>query len=273
MGLPLLPGKTVRDAIAVCEELATSNSSYFTNPNHMPSHARDDYVQWAINVEDKLRATFRAPEVYVLIDTPRHRDICTAHLGQHLVPMINAELAQRGRDLKAEADRFREMQTRTKSAPGKPLVLDTNALLEYQPFDQLTWKQIMGGPARLMIPLRVLEEVNAKKYSDSKRLRRRARILLRIEERLRDSSGPATFDESNGHTIEVVLPDRPRRHYPDADEEIIDVALELQTVHDTVKLATGDTGMRLRAKALGANVVDLPVEWRHKSDDEVDDAG
>jgi predicted ribonuclease YlaK len=59
------------------------------------------------------------------------------------------------------------------------VVLDTNSLLHYEPPESISWAKIAWhSPVRLVIPLRVLEEVDAKKYSTNRRLRDRARSVL-----------------------------------------------------------------------------------------------
>ena len=71
-----------------------------------------------------------------------------------------------------------------------------------------------------MLPLRVIEEVDAKKYSDSKRLRERARALLPwISGLFRDEpDGPVRLRDDA--TIELVLAERPRYRPADGQRDV-----------------------------------------------------
>jgi predicted ribonuclease YlaK len=113
---------------------------------------------------------------------------------------------------------------------------------------------------RLVIPLRVIEELDAKKYTDSERLRRRARERLPKLYALVGAGG-APKVLPNGHgTLEVFIEPGPRVRPADADTEILETAHELaQLSGSKAIIVTGDTAMRLRAEAEGLATVTMPA--------------
>ena len=142
------------------------------------------------------------------------------------------------------------------------MVVDTNVLLECQRLDSVTWPGEVGE-ARVMVPLRVIEEIDAKKYGDSKRLRSVARELLPWLDGLFPDGdpGPVKIRDGHGDTIELLLADRPRMRPGDADEEVLDVAHDVARFAGRVKVMTADTAMRVRARHEGLDVLHVPDEW------------
>lgn len=101
-------------------------------------------------------------------------------------------------------------------------------------------------------------ELGSKKYASSAKLASRARALLPLLERLvgDDGSPPQLNDDI---TIEVPVEPGSRVRPSDADEEILALCAELpQLTGATVKLVSGDTGIRLRARAQGTTVANMP---------------
>jgi rRNA-processing protein FCF1 len=148
--------------------------------------------------------------------------------------------------------------------PGAHLaVLDTNVLMHYQPIDQIPWPDVLGlTPVRLVIPLRVIEEIDAKKYARRDEFAQRARELLPSLERLLGPAGqPGQI--AGGVSVEVPVDDGPRFRPDDADEEILETCRELsQFSRQPVSLITGDTGIRLRAQVLGITAARPPHKYR-----------
>jgi hypothetical protein len=75
-------------------------------------------------------------------------------------------------------------------------VLDTNVVLHYKPLDEVPWTEVFGSsPVTLVIPRRVLAEIDAKKaVPNNQKLRRRAPCLCRVVAtagRVAVSTGPA----------------------------------------------------------------------------------
>jgi predicted ribonuclease YlaK len=153
-----------------------------------------------------------------------------------------------------------------RASRGLPIVIDSNALLEYQRPDSVNWQAFLGVKARLMIPLRVIEEIDEKKHSNSDRLRGAARNLLPWIARQfpQGDHGPVEFRPQRDATIEVILAERPRYRPTDADEEILDVAHDVRQFTGQVRLMTGDLGMRLRAASEGLEVLEPPEKRKIK---------
>lgn len=279
MRVRLAPGVDPERAIAQIRELAASVSvagrpSYLVRqeedgpPSVRAVERRNAYVQWAMSTQGHLESVLRREDAAAFFDTPRHRDICSAFVGDHLTPMVNSELDAKRRDLEETVSCLENHRARMRAASGLPVVLDTNVLLQCQRLDQVKWSSVVNEAVRVMIPMRVLEEIEDKKYSDSKRLRRRARGLLPwIDAKFADSSpGPVTL--TDGATIELVLTERPRSRPQSADDEILEVAHDVLQFAGRVRLLTEDTGMRARARAERLEVLRPPKEWLLPPDDE-----
>jgi predicted ribonuclease YlaK len=116
---------------------------------------------------------------------------------------------------------------------------------------------------RLVIPLRVIEELDAKKHARRRDLADRARrVLRRLEEQLGDRmTGPV----ADNVTISVLLNDEDRNGAAGADTEILATCALLGTItKQGVTLITSDTAMRLRAQAQRIRVWRVPQEYeRH----------
>jgi hypothetical protein len=78
-------------------------------------------------------------------------------------------------------------------------------------------------------------------------------------------SGPVALKDDDA-TIEVTLAERPRHRPSDADEEVLEVAHDVLRFAGSVKLLTADTGMRVRARSEGLDVLFVPSEWRRLTD-------
>ncbi|MFZ0168982.1 MAG: PIN domain-containing protein [Candidatus Dormiibacterota bacterium] len=144
-----------------------------------------------------------------------------------------------------------ERAGRLSAAPGELAVLDTNVFLQSPPIRSISWKDVLGWELiRLVVPLRVVEELDEKKYAPRGGLRFRARRAIRdLDELLNAAGAPGLVGP--GVTIEVPVDQGPRRRPADADEEILEDCLELALLTGReVTLVTRDTAMRLRAEAL-----------------------
>ena len=251
----LLPTATVDQGVRALSEAAQSVEAGYSRPGENPVDVRDRYVKWSVAIEPGLLAVFRRVDVFEVFDSPRHRDICSMAPGNQLVPLINAELGDKRAVFDAGRHALEAARDRMRGAAGVPVVLDSNVLLHSLLPDQIGWNTLLGKALRLVVPMRVVEELDSKKYSDSKLLRDRARAVLPwLERTLGAGSGPAPVDpqvqtrEAIGTTIEVYPCGRPRLRPQDADEEVLDVAQEVLHLVGKVVVLTGDTSMRIRAR-------------------------
>jgi rRNA-processing protein FCF1 len=261
----LAPGSNIEQAIALLGELATN--AYSVGAMAAARGERlQEYVQWATNTERRLRGVLARPEAEAFFDQPRHRDICQMGSGAHVTALIAAEVEARALDFRELADYMEQARNKMRSAPGCLVVLDTNVLLQCMRPDQLDWTSEIGETVRVMVPLRVIEEIDAKKYGDNQRLRSVARALLPWIDSLFPDGRSDPVPIRDGVTFELLLTDRPRDRPDDADEEVLDVAHEVHHLAGRVKLMTGDTGMRIRARSESLDVLVLPDGWRRSRD-------
>jgi len=125
---------------------------------------------------------------------------------------------------------------------------------------------------RLVIPLRVLEELDEKKYTARDDKADWARRLLRMLWTALGSAkgGPVPIAEGGRVTVEVPVDGRARRRTVDADQEVIDTCETIRRVGGSVVLVTGDYGMAIRASALGITVEMMPEKYLRRK---IDPAG
>ena len=173
--------------------------------------------------------------------------------------VVSAELALQRDMLKALAQDLLERVQRAGAAAAT--VIDTNVLLQHQRPDFVPWDVIVGHvPVRLIVPLRVVDEIDAKKYARRSDLADRARGLLPWLEGV-VANGPGTIRENV--TIEVLIDERRQMKPQDADRDVADTCHELrQFGTPDVTLVTADTGMLLRARGQGIRSVKMPAAYR-----------
>jgi predicted ribonuclease YlaK len=151
---------------------------------------------------------------------------------------------------------------RAQGTSGHIAVADTNVLRHYQPPAEIDWAGVVGGsPVRLVVPLRVIEELDAKKYARRDDLAGRARSVLPILQRTMGNAG-ARGQLRKAVTVEVPIDPGTRFRPLDADEEILETCHELRQFSGRpVALVTGDTGMTLRAEAQESQVASMPDKY------------
>lgn len=114
-----------------------------------------------------------------------------------------------------------------------------------------------------MIPLVVVDELDAKKsHSDDKMKRRARNAVKKVEELLAPIQGVAELSRSKKGRVVLlgVLEDEPdARRLPIADSEIAERARYLKTLTNReVVVATLDTGMKIRSATVGLRTVCPP---------------
>ncbi len=268
MRVRLAPGVEPQRAISLVAELAGGTAAALGVHAENPVDKRSDYIRWATNTEAQLASVLQPDDARAFFAGPRHRDIASSAPGEHLATMIYAEIEANRRDLEDATGYLRAELARAQRAPGLPIVVDSNVLLQGQPIQDVKWVELLKSEVRLMMPLRVIEEIDAKKYSGSDRLRKRARTVLPWVNRLFPDGHMGPVRLAPDATIEVVRADRPRYRPDDADEEILDVCQSVARFAGRGKLMTADTGMRLRALMEGLDV----FFWTPKEADESNSA-
>jgi hypothetical protein len=228
-----------------------------------PSDVRDEYVRWATSCERQLMGVMHRDDALAIFDNPRHRDICSMVPGSQTTMLVSNEVQAKSAELGEIAAEIKETRASLLKAPGLPAVIDSNLLLESLRPDQIPWTSLIGQPSRLMIPLRVIEEIDRKKYDEKTRLRKVAReVLAWLEDLFTGSNnGPVRLGGPDDTTIELLLADRPRYRPSDADEEILDKYHEVKLLTGAAKLITADKGMRMRSRAESVDVIVIPDKY------------
>lgn len=239
------------------------------NTAHDDLNFRIQYVQWAEDVERQLGSLTVDVEVITLMQTARHwqiRNSAGTHLDRLRAQMDSEIEFQRG-ILRRLAGDLEERIARAQAAPGHQTVIDTNVLLHYQEPASIVWDGIVeADQVRLVVPLRVVEELDGHKYSRRRELAERARrVLPALQQTLGAGGAPGELRENV--TIEVPVDPGPRQRPEDADREILDTCHELaQLSGESVSLVSADIAMRLRAEAEGIHVVGMPAAYERQRD-------
>jgi rRNA-processing protein FCF1 len=222
------------------------------------------YVQWADRVEAQLRSLAIEQDLATVMHTERYWRVRQLH-EEPVSPyqLVQAEIDQQTAWLAELRDDIRRRLDRVSAAPGDSTLLDTNVLVEFEPPQSVDWLTLVGSrQVRLIVPLRVIEELDEMKY-DRRRADRaeRARSAIRLLDGWVGAGGePAEFRAAT--TIEVMLEPQPRERPADADAEILTVGSELAQYGGLhVRLVTGDMGLRLRAHASGLQVIRMPERY------------
>lgn len=154
--------------------------------------------------------------------------------------------------------------------PGLPVVYDTNMLNHWRQPGDVLWREVFKAQGedipltRLVIPLRVIVELDRQKYGQGD-LARKAAIAIRYLERvLRDGQPGQPVQLRRDTTLEVWIDSNNRGD--DADLAILHCAADLDNLHrDTgARVLTDDLNMRLRAQQMGLTVLRLPQDHRKK---------
>lgn len=221
------------------------------------------YLIWVEAAERHLLGLFSDVRVASDLYTERHWQI-RSMTNPRLRPFVLVQ-----HELRSQVDRLRALEERiarraewTSAAPGRLAVLDTHVLLHYQPPEQVDWQEFLGHPTHLVVPLRVVEELDEKKYTarDEKIARAARGVVSRLRSLLIQQVGRPTALKP-GLTIEIPFAHEPREKSTDADEEILAACLELRAAGGDVVLVTGDAGLGIRAAALNVAVTEMPEKF------------
>jgi rRNA-processing protein FCF1 len=261
MRVRLAPDVEPERAIALIKELAGNKATAIQPVSHHPVDKRDDYVRWSTTTQARLESVLRRRDAQSFFESSRHLAILSMPPGNQLTPLIYAELDARATALGATATFLEGQVNRLRRAPGIPIVPDSNVWLHCQRLDKVDWRSELKEPARVMVPLRVIEEIDAKKYSRDEVLQRRARTRLPWLNGLFPDGDRGPVPLRSDATLELLLSEAPRIRPADADEEILDVSQETQQFVGRGKLLTGDSAMLLRARTIGIDVMFVPKGW------------
>ncbi|MFF5146963.1 PIN domain-containing protein [Streptomyces sp. NPDC013157] len=155
--------------------------------------------------------------------------------------------------------------------PGMPIVYDTNMLNHWQQPGGIVWPTVLRQCGikprlvRLVIPMKVIDELDRQKYGQGD-LARKAATAIRYLDRVlsnRDSGVPVEIRKDQA-TLEIWPENHSPRRDGDADLAILDCAAEIdQLLPDArASVLTDDIGMRLRAQQMRLRTIRLPEEYR-----------
>jgi hypothetical protein len=259
--LPLRPDVEPSRAAEVLRQLIGEARSI--GPSVGVFDLQQSFLTWAETTESQLHYLTHDMATLTMFDTARGRmlyDISPAVARPW--PLVDAEVTLRVSVLERMLEDLEARIARAKGAGGVAVVPDTNILLHYKPLDELPWQQLVGAErVRVVLPLRVVEEIDQKKYAARGSLARQARRLL---PQLKGWLGPAgkPSELAAGVTLEVMVDPGPRQRPVDADEEILASCRELSQFGVTdLKLLTADIAMSIRAQAEGIGAIELSPDY------------
>jgi hypothetical protein len=264
--LRLRPGVDPSHAASVLRKLVQGANAI--TPSIGLDQLQNRFLDWIDTAEAQLHYLTLDLEALTMFNTARARMIRELPLDAlRPWPLVDAEVKLQVSILSRMLADLEARIARAALGVGHAVVLDTNILLHYQPIKELPWPQLLGSKSvRVIVPLRVIEELDQKKYAPRKDLARRARRLLpQLKTWLGSDGFPAPM--SANATLEVMIDPGPRQRPADADEEILAACHELaQFGAPTLSLMSGDTGMLLRARAEGIAVVELADDYLRSGD-------
>lgn len=244
--------------------LARDARNLLVNPDLLT--LRRDYAAWVFTAESHLRALFTDPQTWAELRDATYWSICDKNHGHvRMSELVRVEVEYQASRLEHLTSRLQAFAAWLGASQGHITVLDTHVLLHFQLPVQVKWAEVVGGsPVRLVVPLRVIEELDEKKYTARDDIADRSRRLLSDLRSRLGSSAPSPAKLNDDTTIEVLLDDEPRHRTQDADQEILDACENLRMAGAPVLLVTDDTGLTLRARALHVEVVAMPERYLRK---------
>ena len=233
---------------------------------------RDQYLQLIERMEFALSHQLVLDDVHRLLHTDRYWHVLDMDSATpRPYPLVNAEIESRMAALTEAADELAARIALWSGPEGwHTTVLDTNVLVRVEPPWQVPWPQIVGRDCvRLVIPLRVIEELEKLKYTNDTKVRQVVRKLVpQLESKLLDNgSDPIRLDPKI--TLEVPVEPGLRDRPIHADEEILTTCESILqfTGRQELTLVTDDTGMHLQARARGIATKRVPDEFKRTLDE------
>ncbi|MFJ3973412.1 PIN domain-containing protein [Streptomyces parvus] len=167
-------------------------------------------------------------------------------------------------EARAELDALKQLAER----PGLPVIYDTNMLNHFKQPGDIPWGDVLRAEgesvtqARLIVPLRVLDELDAQKYGQGDLAKKAATAIRYLERTLKDAAPGAQVKLRKDATLEVWVDTDDRGG--DADLSILRCAADLDRLHPETgaRVLTNDFGMRLRAQQMDLKGLCLPLEHR-----------
>jgi hypothetical protein len=257
----LVPGTSLEHADRVLREAETTwgNARAMSNPYL-------DYTDAVHRTYATLRQVFAVPDLGGGLHSATYWHVLSNQKADYQA--IGAEIEVQVETLK-QARRDLDELKKLATQPGLPIVYDTNMLNHWQQPGDIRWRDVLrartetSAMARLVIPLRVLDELDKQKYGrDDGDLARKAATAIRYLERiLRDGRPGRPVRLRDDATLEVWSEDD---RGGDADLAILRCAADLHNLCSGTgaRVLTADLGMRMRAHQMGLQVLELPEGFR-----------
>lgn len=278
--MQLRHGVTVDVAVKVLDDIISRSQDPYNEQFSTIDRKRTVYLNWVSSAQAQLRSIFADSELELSMLERGYWHICNAVAASNpLGRLINEEIEFQAGYANIHGDaggRLGEARNRLVriaalgNRPGKIYILDTNALLHYTRFDQFDWVSRLGSPqVRLIIPIVVIDELDAKKYARREEFRDRARELLTLIDGYATQSGDGYAQISDGVTLEVLPDGEGHIRAPSPDQEILERCEFIRQITGrTVTQITGDSGARISARSRGIEVFKLSQDDllpRHKT--------
>jgi len=245
----------------------------FREPRILMSAKVNSYLSWVELAERLLRNLFADADLAAGLFGDRYWHIAGLPVGSpHGTRIINQEIDYQEARLDEAIGTLTAWQT-LGDRPGDLLAPDANVFLQYRPYNEIPWTSLTGSDeVRLVLTMPVLDEIEAKKQGQNKRLRKRARAILpRIDKAFGEEDLDLFQVERDGRpmagvTLEILRdPSERRQNSADMDAEFLGrVEFLQQAAGRAVTVVTADTVMRIRARGRldGLKRLTLPEKYR-----------
>jgi PIN domain len=266
-------------AVDEIDVLARKLADCLNGPRPNAQQARAAWLKWWAEADMKLRELFAEDNLLVpLAHTATEIRNLDLPAPAYDAPILSFIIRERD----VWVDRLDNAVGKLKQItdfvmrPGRVAVLDTSAFHEFDRFWIAHWAKVTeadpphepipGLPIRLVVPLVVVEELDAQKRHPNGKVREAARDILRHMRDLPRVSTDAFADVlrlDDRVTLEILLDDLARVRLPVNDAEIIDRAVYLRSLlpeRRRMILVSGDVSMEFRAEGAG-------LETRHVARD------
>ncbi|MEU4562364.1 PIN domain-containing protein [Actinoplanes sp. NPDC023936] len=217
----------------------------------------------ALRLPDIPPAQLLAPGVWNTPNSTLPAEVRRAHN-----EAFRREIGNRQRALASAREQLKALSALA-ARPGLPLVLDTNILNHWRRPAEIDWPKVLrqwdepADVARIVVPLRVVDELDSQKYGDGPLAKRASRAVRGLYDvfKGREAGKPVPIVAGHRATLEIWLAADQRD--ADPDMAILRCAADLNHLHDGgARVVTGDLGMRLRAQNMDLKVRELPDEYR-----------
>jgi hypothetical protein len=263
------PGE-LQTAIDNVDFLARKLADCLSGPRPNSQHAREAWLEWWAGADMKLRELFADDDLLVpLARTATEIRNLNIPASAYEAPSLSFIIRERDVWVDRLDSAVRELRQLEGfvTRPGRVAVLDTSAFHEFDRFWVADWAEVTeadpphmslpGLPIRLVVPLVVVEELDAQKRHPNGKVREAARDILRHLRDLPRASTDAFADVlilDDRVTVEILLDDRVHVRLPVDDAEIVDRAVYLRSlfpISRRVILVSGDVSMEFRAEGAG----------------------